>query len=203
MLKELLKNREFLKIIENYLKKEGILDIILFGSSIKGKETPNDIDILVLYSKEDKAIYDLVYALRKELEKIYKNIDVVAEKYDDLFSSSFLAREAILSEGFSIKQKKYLAEGFGYTSFTLFKYELKGLSKSRRMQFYYSLYGRGKASGILKKNNCYKFSDSIIFSPIESSEIIKAFFDKWKIVYINFPILMPNKIVQYRLKNDN
>src|SRR3989344_6619553 len=130
MLKELLKNKEFSRIIEKYLEKENILDIVLFGSSVKGKDEPNDIDILVLYSKEEKDIHDTAYLMRKELEKIYKNIDVIAEKYNDLFSSSFLARESILSEGFSMKQKKYISDCFGYSSFILFKYKLKGLNKS-------------------------------------------------------------------------
>jgi len=70
MLKELLKNKEFSRIIEKYLEKENILDIVLFGSSVKGKDEPNDIDILVLYSKEEKDIHDTAYLMRKELEKI-------------------------------------------------------------------------------------------------------------------------------------
>jgi len=36
------------------------------------------------------------------------------------------------------------------------------MSKSKRMIFYYSLYGRGKEKGLLEKTGSHKFSESII-----------------------------------------
>ena len=76
------------------------------------------------------------------------------------------------------------------------------MDKSKRMQFYYSLYGRTQKKGILKKYNCYKFSDTIILSPIGSSEMIKEFLQKWDIPFLEFPILIPLKIEQYILKKE-
>ena len=73
---------------------------------------------------------------------------------------------------------------------------LKGFSKSDRMRFYYSLYGRTKdQKGILKELNATKFSDSIILCPIESSEAMKDFFDTWEIAFERFPVLIPTRVL--------
>lgn len=194
MLKELLMNTEFIKSCKEILKNGYVLDIVIFGSSIRGKERPNDLDLLVVYSNDFKDIIDENYKIKKILEKYIKNIQITGKKYKEIFEKSFLPRESILAEGFSISQNKFLSEGFGYKNFILFKYSLKNLSKSRRMTFYYSLYGRGDENGLLEKNNCIKFSDSIILSPISSSDLIKDFFESLKIEYINFPFLTTEDI---------
>ena len=51
MSKEQLKNTKLKSELKDFLKKNRhiLLDIIIFGSFIKGKEKPNDIDILILY----------------------------------------------------------------------------------------------------------------------------------------------------------
>ena len=97
-----------------------------------------------------------------------------------------------------MKQKKSVAECFGYNNFVLFKYSLKNMNKSKRMQFYYSLNGRGKEKGILKKNKCSKFADKIILSPIENSETMKNFLEKWEIKFIQFPVIIPQKTMKYK-----
>lgn len=190
MLKELLKNKKFLKIINESLKNKEIIDIILFGSVVREKDKPNDIDVLVLYLNESKEIENKIYSLRKNLEKIDKRFELISKKYKEVFNSGFFARESLLSEGFSMRNKKLLAESFGYKSFVMFRYNLFGLSKSRRMQFYYILNGRGKEKGMLDKTNSYKISDKIIFSSVFSSEFIKDFFENFKIKYSFAPILI-------------
>lgn len=200
MLRELLKNKKFLDKINKTLKNLEILDIILFGSFIHGKENPKDIDLLILYVPRTKNITKTSYKIKKELEDI-NNFHLTSLDYDQFFNPEFLAREAILSEGFSLKQKKFISESFGYGGFVLFNYSLKNLNNSKRMQFYYSLYGRNQ-TGILEKNKSYKFSDSIILSPIENSEIIKSFLEKWEIKYIEFPVIIPNRVIRHVLKKN-
>ena len=192
MSKQLYKNTRFqYEIKKFYNKEETILDIIVFGSSVKGKEKPNDIDLLVLF--KDKKDLDTSYKLKKLLEKNFSiNIEIVSKSYSGLFSPSFKAREAIIAEGYSIIQSKKLSEGFGYNSLMLFRYSLKGFNKSQRMRFYYSLYGRTKdQKGILKELKAKKFLESVILCPIENTEKIKEFFDIWKISVEYFPILIP------------
>jgi predicted nucleotidyltransferase len=191
---KLLKNTKFLSEVDRIFKKnrESIIDIILFGSSVKGKESPKDIDLLVLFNvKKD---LDLCYELRKNLEKIGLNPEIVAKSYKELFETSFKAREAILTEGFSLIEKKFISEGLGYFNAILFRYELKGFNKSDRMRFYYSLYGRGENEGMLKELKSNKFSDSILLCPVDNENRMKEYLESWKIKYIEIPVLMPERI---------
>ena len=68
MLSRLLSSKAFQSAINAFWKenKESIIDIILFGSVMKGKEKPNDIDILLL--TKGKMENDKVYQLRKKIE---------------------------------------------------------------------------------------------------------------------------------------
>lgn len=196
MLKNLLENKIFCKVIQDYLKKENVLDLILFGSSIRGKEKPSDIDLLIIYAKKSKENEEITYKLRKELESIDKRIEITDKSYEELFSSSFLARTALLSEGFSLKNNKSFTESLGYTQYTLFKYSIKNLTQTKRMQFHYSLYGRGKNKGLLDKTQSIKFSNEMILAPINNSELIKDFLEQWKIEFKNFPMIIPSRIIE-------
>ena len=195
MLKELLKNTKFNYETKDFFNrnKEKILDIILFGSIVRGKEKPRDIDLLILY--KNKKDIDLSYELKKKLEKSGCTIEIIDKSYMELFEESFKAREAVLSEGYSLIYGKFLSEGLGYMKLTLFRYKLKGLNKSERMRFYYSLYGRGKGQeGMLKELSAVKFSETILLCPIENTERMKEYLENWKIKFIEFPIMIPSRL---------
>ena len=194
MLKKLLKNTKFKYSVKEFFNenKDELLDIILFGSSIRGKERPSDIDVLMLY--KDKKNIDLSYEFRKKIEKIGYTLEITDKTYKELFEDSFTARESFLSEGYSLVYDKFLHEGLGYISFILFKYELKGFSKSNRMRFYYSLYGRNGQKGILNEINAIKFSDSVLLCPLQNSEMMKEYLNNWKINFVEFPIIIPGRL---------
>lgn len=195
MSKELLKNTRFKSEIKLFFKKnkKEIIDIILFGSSIRKKTKPRDIDLLVLY--KDKKNIDVSYELKKRLKEKGYDVDITDKTYEELFKGTFKAVEGILSEGYSLIFDKFLSEGFGYMNLILFRYELKGLNKSERMRFYYSLYGRNKdQKGVLKELNAIKFSDTILLCGIENSEKMKEYLRNWNIKFKEFPILIPNRL---------
>ena len=181
-------------IIKKY--EDEILDIAVFGSSVRGKEKPRDLDVLIIY--KTKVNPELNYKIKKEFETLGFEIDLVAKNYSGLFDSSFIAREAYLSECYSLLQKKFIADGFGYKPMALFRYDIKNFNKSQRMRFYYSLYGRN-SEGMLKKLNLYKFSERIIISPVEESERVKDYLNSWKIQYIEIPILIPIRVLEAEL----
>lgn len=193
MSNRLLKNTAFLSKARDFYErnKEEVLDIILFGSAIKGKEKPVDIDILVIYKAQ--VDLDLSHELKKKLSSAGE-IEITSKTYAQLFEPSFLAREVFLSEGYSLINKKFLHEGLGYSSFALYKYDLKGLDKTRRMQFYYSLYGR-TSKGMLEELKSFKFSENLILTPITESERMKEYLQKW-VQFIEIPILMPLRLVE-------
>ena len=170
-----------------------ILDIILFGSTVKGKEKPNDIDILLLF--KEKKDQQIIYDFRKALEKkLSLPIEVTGKTYEELLSSSFVARESFLTEGYSLVHTTSVAESLGFMPRILFIYELKGKTKSECMRFYYSLHGRN-TTGILTTLRSIKFTESSILCPIEFEENMKEFFTNWNILFREIPILLPLRFV--------
>lgn len=193
----LLKNIKFISEVNNFFNEneKELIDIILFGSTIKGKENPKDIDLLLLFKR--KKDLELSYKLRKRLEKLDLNVEITNKDYKEIYQQEFKARERILSEGYSLILKRYISEGYGYVNFMLFKYELVGFSKSDRMRFYYSLYGRGEGGGMLRLLNAIKFSETVLLCPIDKTIEMSEFLDGWKIKYKDFPILIPERIILY------
>jgi len=173
-----------------------IVDVILFGSAVRGKDNPRDIDVLIIFNKKEDT--DISYELRKKMEKLGYNTEITNRTYKNLFDSSFLPRENILSEGYSVILNKSLSEGFGYKPFSLFTYSLKKLSKSKRIIFHYALKGRNKKSGILEKMRGIKLGSLGILIPIENTENFEKFMKYWNVQFRKFDILIPERVVEYR-----
>jgi len=192
MLKNSLKNTKYLNKIAKFYKKNKseIHDIVLFGSSVKGKYKPKDVDIILVFKNKENL--DLEYEFRKIIKDL--NPEVVSKTKESVFSPNFKARESYFLEGYSLVSNEKISEKYGFFSSVLFKYSLKNKSKSQRMLFYYALYGRGAQKGIIKEYDLVKFSESTILCPVEKSENLKAFFLQWEIEYNEFPVLMPLRI---------
>ena len=192
MLKKLLQNKRFRRIVDDALSENNLLDIILFGSVVRGKDEPRDIDFIFLYAfKEDK---EYSYELKKKFEKAGFKAHILGMNYSGLLEPSFLAREGVLLEGYSFRNKQFLSSAFGFSSFVLFRYTLKGMNNSKRMKFYYSLYGRRSVIGVLETFRSYKFSDNLIVSPIEQADNIKGFFESNGIRFDIINVLLPTRI---------
>lgn len=170
-----------------------VLDIILFGSVAIGKEKPNDIDLLLLF--KDKKDIDTSYELKKILRKAVREVSITDKTYKDLLSGTFKAAEAIISDGYSLVHDKQISQELEYLNLHLFKYDLTALNKSERMRFYYSLYGRTKEQkGMVKELNAIKFSDAVLLCPIDKVEQMKEYLTGWNINFIEFPMLIPNRL---------
>ncbi len=179
------------KIFHEY--KSEILDILLFGSLLKGKAMPNDIDIIIIF-KEKKDL-QIAYNLRKSIEKITNmNVDVISKSYQEIFSPTFQAREAILSESYSLINKAGFSESLGYKNVVMFIYNLKGKNKSERMRFYYSLNGRN-SEGMLKILKATKYADTVIVCPIDEKDNMKSYLENWKIEFREISLLMPVRLL--------
>ncbi|MFH0817966.1 MAG: nucleotidyltransferase domain-containing protein, partial [Candidatus Micrarchaeota archaeon] len=158
MQRHLLKNTVLKKSISNFWnKRKGeLIDIIAFGSAVRGKESPADLDLLLLF--RDEVHSETVYELRGILERGGFKADVLGKSWNEMLSSDFLARESVLSEGVSLVSRKGLAEGFGYRSFIMFRYDMKGKTNTEVTKFYYALYGRKREGGFLKEVMGLKFT---------------------------------------------
>lgn len=167
-------------------KNPEVLDVCIYGSIIRGKTNMRDIDFAILLknkinvSKKLELAHELKRALKKELNF---EIDAKAVDIEDLKDSTFLARQGILAEGYSILHKKYVADIFGFRTHYIFMFNLKGLSESKKIMFRYALNGRRGAKGIMMLNKCEHIGSGAIKVPIEHSEEFKELLDGFKINY--------------------
>jgi len=191
-LPSLLKNKESRNKVYAFYQRhqEKIVDIVLFGSTVRGKEKPSDIDILIIYKERE----DLT--LNHELKKILgTGFQITSRTYKNLFDRAFLARESFIFEGYSLLYDTLLSEGLGLRAYILFKYVITEFPKSKSMRFYYALYGRSNdTEGVLQKYHSIKFSDTILLTPLEYSEPMKDFLAHWEIPFMQLPILFPMRM---------
>ncbi|MFH1316061.1 MAG: nucleotidyltransferase domain-containing protein [Candidatus Woesearchaeota archaeon] len=178
------------KTSKKFVKEhKDIIDIILFGSVIRGKKNPSDIDIMILFDKKiDK---NAEYEFRK---KIKENASVISKTTDSVNEYSFDAKEGLLFEGYSLVNSRFLSSNNGFSSLGIFIYETKKMSNTNRTKFYYALNGRRGSNGVLKDLNAIKLSDNIIGIPLDMIETAKDFFSLWKIEYKYIPALIPERL---------
>ncbi|MBS3137028.1 nucleotidyltransferase domain-containing protein [Candidatus Woesearchaeota archaeon] len=159
----------------SYAINTEIVDIIIYGSFVKGKANPKDIDVLVIFNRTiDRTILH--------------EFNAIAKTY-----SSFIAdfpTESIFHEGYSLVYEKRISELYHFISAYLFRYSLKNKNKTQRMQFYYALYGRN-SKGVLETTKSIKFSDQCILTPVSYADEIKEFFGNQSIEYFSLPIMYP------------
>jgi len=177
------------KSLKKYLFLDEIDDIILFGSLLKGKDKPNDIDLLIIF--KEKINKNLEFELRKKLKDPYQ-INSITKK--ELDGDNFIAKEGLYLEGYSFFKKDYLSNSLGFISLGYLKYDLKNIKGSKRIRFYYALMGRNKSKGFLSELNAKRFSDSVIVCDYSQIEKLKEFFDNWEIDYIIVPSLVPKRL---------
>jgi len=173
-------------------------DILVFGSVVRGKEHPGDIDILVIF--KDKVDKVVEYDIRKILQEEFSKVSIISKTLHTIISQTFDARESILFEGKSILTGKTLGEKYGYSSYGAFKYNLKDWTNLKRTKFYYALNGRSGNEGFSDKLNCIKFSDRIVFVPLEHIEKFREFLNSWEMEFIYIPLLIPARFKKKHLE---
>jgi len=192
--KELQNLQKLNLIIRKFISKNNnIWDISIYGSFVRGKKDARDIDVAIFLKKDIslKQKTDLAYELKERItEKTNLNVDIKTLSVRDFFDKTFVARQGILAETFLLKRKKFLSELLGFKNYYLFTYSLKGLSHSRKNLFNYTLKGRRKSKGLLKEKNSFFISISSLMVPIQNVEFFIDFFEKNKINYKIFKILI-------------
>lgn len=160
------------KKLRKLLKKYEIQDIIIFGSAVKGKTKPRDIDIALLVKEKDE---DLIEKIENDIRKnIDYNVDFTVMSIEDVYSSVWLS---LIKEGFSISKGKYLHEIYNIEPCILFKYNLKSLDRVKKVQF-----DRG-LNEILKATKGTRLLRTIVVIPLEESFQFEEFLKTWKLEY--------------------
>ena len=175
---------EKLKKCLNAEKKENIFDIVIFGSLVKGKLSPKDTDIMVIFSDGSlKERLDRIQQMKGSIKnKIASNIDIKQMLLKDLFSAGFLARTGIMLEGLSVFRDKKFCQALGFDSYTIFWYNLAGLNHTQKVKFNYILSGRNQ-KGIVKSLKGERLASGAVKIPIEYSDEFEEILKNNKINY--------------------
>ncbi|MBR9689746.1 MAG: hypothetical protein GOV01_02545 [Candidatus Altiarchaeota archaeon] len=155
------------------LDKPGVVDVIIFGSSVRGKANPQDTDICVVWG-----------------DKKGQTDGAIDMKYEELFAPSFLAREDILADGFSVRLGKSLAESFGYFTFRVFDYSLGKMDYNKRARFHSAMRKVSEELGILKFR-------ALALVPIGASEKFGEFLEYWGAEYRESRMLFPRQEYEF------
>ena len=183
----MLKKLFFLK---HWIKTEKVADIIVFGSSVRSKTHPHDLDLcIIIEGQDEKRSLDLIDSLGKAVKKLPLPVQINIIKKDDFWNGNTLAK-TLLQEGVSLVQGKNLAFLAGFTSMSLFMYTLKDFSPSQRVRFHYMLNGRYDTKGMLHAVQGTLWNSGVIATPIHTEDKLKEIFDTWKVKYYIKHILL-------------
>lgn len=163
--------------------KDKVMDIILFGSTARGKELPEDFDICLIL--KDSSLKGLAKKFRKDLPR---KVHVSVLSTSNLFSSSLW--QTILREGVSIISERAVSELLGFRSYALYWYNLENLNQTDKVRFYYALKGRKGEEGILQKLNGKHLGKGVIMVPLEGDDEMQEFFLDWEISFHRREILV-------------
>lgn len=167
-----------LSLIRKWIKKNRIIDVILFGSSVRGKTKVGDIDLCILIKNEDeKKSIDLVDSLSGLVPNSHVNILTLSA-----FIEGNSLVKTLMQEGVSIKNKRNFSLLFGFSNQSLFIYSLKKFIPSKRVRFHYMLKGR-KSRGILKEVNGRFIGTGSILVPTSKEDTLMEVFEQWDVDY--------------------
>ena len=170
------------KGLEKYLRNKAIIDIFLFGSSIKEKEKPGDIDLIVFFKEKNyRVTEEIIYAIKKTLNMEHIHIEPLF--LDGLFKGSLFS--SLLHEGISIRYGKSLNELAGYHPFLLFTFSLQHLKKVEKVRFAQTLYGRKKGKGILHEEGGISLGKGTFLIPVYKEHLFR---DLMKQSHVSFTL---------------
>lgn len=182
------------EIAKEFVKThEKIFDVVLYGSTVLGKKTPNDLDLMILTKKKLPALdlRSLIMELKGKLSEVFPRdkLDVRATSLEELFDPNNLASLGVVIEGISLTKNKPLAELMKGKAYTLFRFTLEGLPRKDRVRFQYALKGRDMKSGLLKELSGEQWGAWVVVVPVQHTYRFRDFLELWDIQYEAFTIL--------------
>jgi predicted nucleotidyltransferase len=173
-------NSKNLSILRNklgcLLKDKEIIDIIIFGSFIKGKSIPSDIDIALITNKE----------LKHSIEGFH----ISTIKPEEIFLAPPSLVNTLFREGYSLKNNAFWAEVLRFKNRILFTYTLKEMPSSKKVQIVNILRGKNKSSGLVEEKKGEWLANQVFLIPIEEEHLFEQFFISSNIKFKKFNLLM-------------
>ena len=173
---------QMLKYLKKVTREKGVFDIVIFGSFVKQKEKPRDVDTAIIFEKEDYDYIDKVSARVAEIIRKYG----LEPHIEPLIINKIFKEPLFLTlihEGLSLKYNKFIYKMLGVDSLALVTYSLQNLSRSKKTMFGYALKGRETKNGLLGKLKGAVVGRNSFYVPIESVERAREFLKIWNVEY--------------------
>ena len=182
---------KLVKVAKKFKKKhKKVFDVVLYGSTTLGKETPNDFDFMVITRKANEGErFDLAFEFREMLLDLgfsHEKLDVKAINLESLLDPNYLATPGIIISGFSLTKEKPIHELMNGEGYSLFRINVQSLDRTQRKKFNYALKGRNRRNrkeGVLKDVNGIYLSPWVVLIPVENTYKFKEFLDYWGVEY--------------------
>ncbi|MEM4271848.1 MAG: hypothetical protein QXD13_02065 [Candidatus Pacearchaeota archaeon] len=162
--------------LKNCLKDKRVIDVIIFGSALKGKAEPRDIDAALI--------------IREHVDINIEGIHISQIKPEEFFINPPSLATTLLREGYSLKKNKSLAEVLRFDSKILFSYTLKNKNSSEKVKIVNFLRGKGKTPGIVEENGGEWIANQVFMLPLKSEHIIEKFLINSKVMFKKHYILI-------------
>ncbi len=159
--------RNLKKLLKKY---DTIKDIIIFGSFVKGRDNPKDIDLAFLVFKKS---IELVDKIKKDIDLINVHLDFI--EVDDLYSNPLFL--SLINEGYSIKYDGFIRDILNIKPMRVFVYDLKHLDKSKK-----TLFGMALKKCLIKIKG-EKMSNSVVLIPLQQTSYFEDFLEAWGMKY--------------------
>ncbi len=183
--------KDLKKCLKSEKRDSKILDIVIYGSLVKGKPKARDIDVMVIFLEGSlKERLNRLQEIKAKIKKKFEDytLDVKQMVLKDFFSPSFLAKTGILIEGISIFSDRKFSEVLGFNSFALFTYNLRKLKHHEKVKFNYILAGRN-ARGVIELLGGRRLASGVVKIPIENSYSFEEILKNNKVNYSKKQIL--------------
>ncbi|MBU0627758.1 MAG: nucleotidyltransferase domain-containing protein [Nanoarchaeota archaeon] len=151
-------------------KYKEIKDFIVFGSLVKGKYFPKDVDIALVVNNKN---ISLIGEIKSQIKG--RNIDLEMVTSDDIYQSRLGVN--LISEGFSIRDNRFLREKLGLSPMKIYTYGIKNLTQTKKV-----LFGRG-LNNTIKETKSTKLGAGSIMVPIQESSRFEDFLQAWELKY--------------------
>jgi predicted nucleotidyltransferase len=175
----MLKDKSLMNKIKKWIVKENIIDAVLFGSAVKGKDNPTDIDICLIVPEEKESL-ELVEKFKKVASDSF-HVSMISGK--DFINGNNTLVKTLISEGISVLKNAPLADVFSFENKTLFMYSLKGFKPTDRVKFHYALRGRRGTTGLIEDVGAELLSDGILSVPSAKEKIVTDVFKLWNVKF--------------------
>ena len=156
-----------------------VIDILVFGSSVKGKLFPRDVDVAVLVEEDQRQnVADRLRAMT-----LPPGFEVEFLTPASLEQNPLLAL-SLFHEGVSLKFGRF-AEAVGLAPGCFYFYRLAGKTKSEKNRFLHAL------NRMVQDRKMFKMTAAVVFVPVDAVSEFDSFLAHWQVENSSVRVLLP------------